>query len=160
MTQVGDDAQHCLERLEHHESRLDKLYQLLRRSGSVVGRDDDLTRELYRSIKTDLKEEAHQSDTAGETALTDAERIWCQTAVVQAYAELPAPTTARLDRKLRPGSLGRVPRLGRRDWVSPRAFVSCESRDLHKIVPRRPFDILAFCTHAHSFTVLHDNRDV
>ena len=78
----------------------DKLCQLLRRSGCVIGREDDLTRELYRSIKTDLKEEAHQSDTAGGEALTDAERIWYQTAVVQAYAELPAPTTARLDRKL------------------------------------------------------------
>ncbi len=71
------DEQHCLERLEYHESRLDKLHQLLKRSGNVVGRDDDLTRELLRSIKTGLKDEAHRSDTAdGATALTDAERIW------------------------------------------------------------------------------------
>ncbi len=98
---MTNDEQHCLARLEEHESRLDKLYQLLRRSGNVVGRDDDLIRELYRSIKTTLKDEAHQGDTAGEAAaLTDAERIWCQTAVAKAYAELPAPTTASLDRKL------------------------------------------------------------
>ena len=101
MPHSGDNEQHCLERLERYESRLDKLFQLLRRSGRVVGRDDDLTRELYRAIKTDLKDEAHRSDTArGEAELTDAERVWCQTAVVQAYAELPAPTTASLDRKL------------------------------------------------------------
>ena len=101
MTHKGDDEQHCLERLTQHESRLDKLFQLLRRSGNVVGRDDDLTRELYRSIKTTLKDEAHQGDTAGEAAaLTDAERIWYQTAVAKASADLPAPTTASLDRKL------------------------------------------------------------
>ena len=52
------DEQHCIERLEYHESRLDKLFQLLRRSANVVGRDDDLTRELYRSIKTGLKDDA------------------------------------------------------------------------------------------------------
>ena len=63
--------------------------------------DDDLTRELYRSIKTTLKDEAHRGDTAGEAAaLTDADRIWCQTAAAKACADLPAPTTARLDRKL------------------------------------------------------------
>ena len=64
MAQSGDDEQHCLARLEQHESWLDALCQLLGRSARVVGRDDDLTRELYRSIKTDLKHEAHQGDTA------------------------------------------------------------------------------------------------
>ena len=98
---MTNDEQHCLARLEHHESRLDKLFQLLRRSGNVIGRDDDLTRELFRSVKSDLKVDAHKGDTAdGEAKLTDAERFWCQTAVVQAYAELPAPTSAGLDRKL------------------------------------------------------------
>ena len=108
MTHSGDDEQDCLERLEHHESRLDKLFQLLGRSGRVVGRDDDLTRELYRAIRTDLKHEAHLDDTErGEAALTNAKRIWCQNAVVRAYAELPAPTTASLDRKLL-ASVGRA----------------------------------------------------
>ena len=74
MPHNNDDEQHCLERLEHHESRLDKLYQLLRRSGNVVGRDDDLTRELYRSIKTGLKDEARRGDTADETTAPTSRR--------------------------------------------------------------------------------------
>ncbi len=98
---MTSDEQHCLERLEYHESRLDTLVQLLGRSGRVVGRDDALTRELYRSIKTGLTDEAYRSDTAGGvTALTDAETIWYQTDVAKAYLELQAPTTAILDRQL------------------------------------------------------------
>ena len=86
---MTDDERRCLDRLNEHADRLDKLIRLLgdpvgvvRSRGDIV---DDLAHALYQEIRLELR----QDYDAGEKGnLSKAERAYVQPALYGAYAVL------------------------------------------------------------------------
>ena len=91
------DEQHCLERLEWHADRLSKLLQFLGGATFVSGRDDDVAREFYRSIRSSLKDEYDVGESKGSTL--------SQPALSEAITALVASSNGPIGRDLFEGVL-------------------------------------------------------
>ena len=98
------DEQHCLERLGWHTDRLSKLLQFLGGATFVSGRDDDVAREFYRSIRSALRDEYAAGESKG-SALSQPERVHMQPALSEAITALVASSNGPIGRDLFEGVL-------------------------------------------------------
>jgi hypothetical protein len=90
---MNDDERHVLDRLEGWADRINQLIRLYDRNGAMPARHVDGARDVYRSIKADLKADYQRGATdRGRAELSPAELRWFQRTVHQASAHRFAPT--------------------------------------------------------------------
>ncbi len=95
------DEQSCLERFERHAAQLKELMDLIGGRPRLVGPDNTVAHELYRSVKGRLRQDYRSGETdRGYEALTDAERRWYYPTIHEAYGALHSHVTATLGQKL------------------------------------------------------------
>ena len=95
------DEQSCLERFERHAAQLKELMDLIGDRPRLVGHDNTVARELYRSVKGRLRQDYRSGETnRGYEALTDAEQRWYYPTIQEAYGALHSQVTATLGQRL------------------------------------------------------------
>jgi hypothetical protein len=92
------DERNVSERLEHWQSRVERVRQMFKRGGGLHEYPETV-RSAYDSLKQDLKDESRSFKyRCGDPPLTEAELRWYDHPIRQASARLIATKNARLVR--------------------------------------------------------------